>query len=330
MSPHADVAVIGGGLSGVSCAIALREQGLAVAVLDRGRAPGGRMASRTLRGDTRVDGRVVDIGASYLTVRDPAFVEVVERLQRAGVVRPWTDTFHVAGPEGITGTRTGPMRYVAPAGMRAIVTALADEAGLVIASETDVAGVTPTSAGIDVDGTTYAAAAVCMPPPQVQRICSSLPVEDIDYEPVIAVTLVYDERAWPPLDGVFVNDDPLVTWIADDGARRGDGAPVLVVHLSPPESAMHLDDPDGAIPVARAAVARILGVAAEPVYAHAHRWTFARPVAGRAESHLMHPTAPLGQAGDVWTGGDDAAPRVESAWLSGRALAASLGERIAH
>ena len=51
------VIVVGAGISGVAAARELRDAGLPVVVLDRGRRIGGRMASRT------IDGRPVDIGA---------------------------------------------------------------------------------------------------------------------------------------------------------------------------------------------------------------------------------------------------------------------------
>ena len=61
------VVVVGGGLSGVVAARTLQNAGIAVRVLERSPKVGGRMAS------PRRDGRVVDTGASYFTVADPAF-----------------------------------------------------------------------------------------------------------------------------------------------------------------------------------------------------------------------------------------------------------------
>ncbi|WP_346621622.1 FAD/NAD(P)-binding protein [Blastococcus montanus] len=59
MAPDsAPVTVIGAGIAGLACARALRDAGREVQVLDRGRAPGGRLSSRT------VHGRPVDLGAS--------------------------------------------------------------------------------------------------------------------------------------------------------------------------------------------------------------------------------------------------------------------------
>ena len=54
--------VVGGGISGIACAAALRDAGRPVVVRDRGHRLGGRMAVRT------VDGRPIDVGAAYFTV----------------------------------------------------------------------------------------------------------------------------------------------------------------------------------------------------------------------------------------------------------------------
>jgi len=120
------VAVIGGGISGIACAGALAAGGVPVRVFDRGHRIGGRLAAQTLRGTGTVyDGRVVDVGAAYFTARDDRFVEVVDGLIERAVVRPWTDTFHVADPRGIVGPKLGPMRYATPRGLRSVVEDLA-------------------------------------------------------------------------------------------------------------------------------------------------------------------------------------------------------------
>jgi len=142
---------------------------------------------------------------------------------------------------------------------------------------------------------------------------------------VLAVTCVFAERSWSELDGVFVNDDPVLTWIADDGARRGDDAAVLVAHVHPVLSAGHLDDPSAVIPNVLACLQRVLGMSALPEWVDVHRWTFAKPLQGRPEDYWLHDDVPLGLAGDVWAGG----PRVEAAWLSGSRLGQALGARDA-
>jgi predicted NAD/FAD-dependent oxidoreductase len=268
---------------------------------------------------------VVDIGASYFTAQELEFVEVVDRLVGQGVVRPWTTGFHVCGPEGLSGVASGPLRYAAPMGLRSVVAAIAAEApGLAERVGEEVSEVVPEGTRVLVDGVSIPAVALAMPQPQAERLMPGLPTSPIPWEPVIAVTCVFDKQYWFDLDGVFVNDDPVLTWIADDGSRRGDGAPVLVAHVHPVLAARHLADPDTVLPWAVTAIQRVLGIGATPRWAAAHRWTFAKPLAGSDLPFWLHQTAPVGLAGDAWAGG----PRVEAAWLSGRRLGEALVARL--
>jgi len=312
---RADVVVVGAGLSGVACARELRAAGLDTRVLDRGRVPGGRMAARTLWD------RRVDLGASYLTVSDPGFAAVVDDWAERGLAREWTDTFTALGA-GAPDSKTGPMRWGAPHGLRALVEDLAADLAV---ERREVRAL----AELDAD-----AVVLAMPDPQARRLVGDHPVGDElrrEWEPVIAVAGRWSGRTWDGVsptgrfDGAFVNDDPDVGWIADDGRRRGDDAPVLVAHSTSDLAARHLDDPAGAAPAVLQAVRRLLDIG-EPQDVHVHRWTFARPTGRREEAYALVDGARLvGVCGDGW----GETPKVETAWLSGvrlgRALAARLG-----
>ena len=313
--------VVGAGISGIACAAALAARGFVVEVRERGRAVGGRMASRRmLDSGTDFDGRHVDIGASYFTASDPDFVEVVRTLQRAGIVEEWTDGFHVAGPDGLAGIRVGPMRYRAPGGLRSVVDHLSR--GLSVRLATPVLEVVDEGTHVVADGEEFDVAAICAPGPQAQRIlrpaCVPRELTDLAWEPVICVTLAFDERTWRDLDGVFVNDDPVITWIADDGRRRGDGAPVLTAHVHPVLAARHLQDPESVLPPVIGAVRRVLEMSDLPVWTDVHRWTFAKPMTAHERPYWSK--GRLGAAGDAFAGG----PRVESAWMSGNSLGQAL------
>jgi predicted NAD/FAD-dependent oxidoreductase len=141
---------------------------------------------------------------------------------------------------------------------------------------------------------------------------------------VLTVALRWPERLWAPLTAAFVNGHPLLTSLADDGDRRGDGAPVLVAHSTPGLAARHLADPAGAAPAVLHAVGRLL-VIGEPQDVHVHRWTFARPTGRREEPYaLVDGDRIVGVCGDGW--GDT--PKVESAWLSGVRLGRALAARL--
>jgi renalase len=301
------VVVVGAGLSGVACARELQAAGVGVRLLDRGHVPGGRMASRTLWE------RRVDLGASYFTVSDDGFATVADDWTRRGLAREWTDTFTVLGDAERDST-SGPMRWGATYGLRSLVEDLA--AGLSV-ERRQVESVDDVDADVVV---------LAMPDPQARRLVGDHPVAgslDREWEPVIAVAARWAARDWD-LDGAFVNGDPDLGWIADDGRRRGDGAPVLVAHTTPALAARHLEDPAGAAPAAVGALRRLLDLG-EPEDVHVHRWTFARPVGERnAPFALVHGDRLVGVCGDGW----GASPKVETAWLSGTRLGRALAARL--
>jgi predicted NAD/FAD-dependent oxidoreductase len=319
----ADVAVIGGGISGIACATALADAGLSVDVLDRGQRLGGRLATQTLRDTgTACDGRAVDVGAAYFTVDDTRFGQVVGDWVDRGLVRPWTDTFHIADGTQILGTKSGPVRYAAPRGLRSLVEDLATvlPSDLVeIRHPLDVTSVDVTADGVRVADRDYRAVALCGPDPQMDAL---VPVDQAPlWEPVIALIAVYPERTWE-FDGVFVNDDPVLSFVADDGSRRGDGAPVLVAHSTPVLAAGHLADPVTAAP-AMLAVLGNLSRGGVPAWFTVKRWTYARPAHARPEPFAFDGV--VGRAGDGWAG----VPRTQSAWVSGDALGRAIGEALA-
>ena len=349
------VLVVGAGIAGLACALALREAGVPVTVVDRGRRPGGRMSGR------RLHGRPVDLGAAYFTVPDAtgpdatapggsSFAGVVADWTARGLARGWTDTLTVL-ESGTSDTTTGPLRHAAPAGLRSLVGDLADTAGgagAVLQIEHDVAEV-HSDGTVRVEGAVphgdpirydpighdpirYDAVVLAMPEPQAARLLpagSAMHAQlDVDaWEPVLSIALGYPQRSWPAdLHGAFVNGSELISFLADDGDRRGDDAPVLVAHTTADLARRHLDDPESAVPAVTAEVAALLGLdpADAPVWTHAHRWTFARASSTHPEPYLLD--GRLAVCGDAWGGRTSVATAWESGHALGRTLGGSTGE----
>jgi renalase len=311
------VVVVGAGISGVAAARALTDGGLTVVVLDRGKRIGGRMASR------RTDGRVVDTGASYFTVSDDRFDAVVQGWAMRGLAREWTDTF-VAAHDGELEPKSGPVRWGAAAGLRSLVEDLAD--GLDV-REARVGRVGP---GPTVDDLAAAAVVLAMPDPQAVRLLDPAYADlvgrlDDPFQPVLALTAAWPERSWPDVQGAFVADDPVLTWVADDGRRRGDGAPVLVAHSTAAFAAEHLAAPAEATGPMTVALRDVFGIATEPTSTHVHRWTFGKPSGKREDPYALDEEHLVGVCGDAISD----RPRVEAAYLSGRALGEELVRRLA-
>jgi renalase len=297
------VTIVGAGMAGAACAVVLRAAGADVTIVERGRAPGGRMASPTLHG------RRVDIGAGYFTVRDAGFQAVVDQWATRGLVRPWTDTFAVLAPDTEPATTTGPTRWATPNGLRSLVRDLLESHGIDVQTSTAI------------DTLPSGPTVLAMPDPQASRLVEIS--DEVPYAPVIAIACAFAERDWPFTSAAFVNDHPDITFIADDGSRRGDGAAVLVAHTTAARARRHLDTPDDAIAPVVAALRDLLG-SAEPEWTHAHRWIFAQPTGQHAQTFgwVDVDGRRIGLAGDQWCPAGP--PRVESAWRSGTDLAHAL------
>ncbi|OEL23452.1 hypothetical protein BAE44_0015527 [Dichanthelium oligosanthes] len=88
----ANVAVIGGGISGAVCASLLAARGVAVTLFDSGRGAGGRMAQRR---EVMEDGTELrfDHGAPYFTVTNDEVSRVVSGWEARGIVAEWKAMF---------------------------------------------------------------------------------------------------------------------------------------------------------------------------------------------------------------------------------------------
>lgn len=341
------VLIVGAGISGLACAHALAASGVHARVVERGRVVGGRMASR------RVEERPVDLGAAFFTadLASP-FGAVVRGWLDRGLARPWTDTFSVSDPGHPLMTKPGPLRYAAPGGLRSLVVDLAEGVDVELQHPVD-----------EIDFAPHSATVLAMPDPQARRllpagsVIASRLAEGSEWAPTITIALGWTERGWPAdFHGAFVNGSPVLSFVADDGDRRGDGAPVLVAHSSAELAREHLEDPDAAIPPVTEAVRALLSLGTAPSWSYAHRWTFARPQAQHPEPFLLEDSVGLtadggpehgggGGAGDGGAGDGGGAGGVSgligvcgdawgtsssvgTAWTSGDALGRALAAQL--
>jgi predicted NAD/FAD-dependent oxidoreductase len=92
------VAIIGGGISGLSCARRLQALGIISTVFDTGKkATGGRCSSRTMR----IDGKtiVADHSSQFFTASSERFKKDLESLRSDGSIFEWYgDLVHITDP----------------------------------------------------------------------------------------------------------------------------------------------------------------------------------------------------------------------------------------
>jgi len=104
------VVVVGAGLSGLMAGRTLAAAGHEVILVDKGRSPGGRLATR------RIGDATLDHGAQFFTARDAAFAEDVAGWEADGLVRVWCHGFEADD---------GHPRYAVRGGMNALAKHLA-------------------------------------------------------------------------------------------------------------------------------------------------------------------------------------------------------------
>ena len=323
------ILIVGAGVAGLTAAQTLHNSGFTVAVVDKGRAPGGRISSRT------GDHGPFDHGAQYFTARDPRFQARVKAWQAAGITAPWTGPIGVAKQGELT-PKTGeqPVRFVGVPSMRAIalhqarlldvrsglkVTSLERKDGRWRASIEDGDPVAPADAVL-ITAPSEQAHLLLEPAPAIAAAAKR-----VRHAPCWAAMVNFDQRLDIPYDGLFVHESPL-SWIARDSAKPGrPSGERWVLHAGPEWSEAQLEEaPDT---IGRALLEAFFAATGhrptKPARLVGHRWRYALAEPPIDRGCLFDDDLKIGAAGD-WLHG----ARVEGAYLSGVAAAARVREAL--
>lgn len=309
------IAIVGAGMAGLACGRALADRGHSVALFDKGRRPGGRMAARTT--DTPLGPVGFDHGAPYMTARDAGFRDAVAAWRADEIVAPW--------PAAVTEAWVGVPDMSAP--LRAMADGLAIRwSRRVDTLEREAGGWRLRGRDLDADG--FDAVLTALPAEQTAALLR-------DAAPAIAASAAAtpSDPCWTAmaafaerLDGVpdTLRPEGDVAWAARNGAKPGRGGPeAFVIQASAAWSRHNLER--AAAEVARDLLARFFAAAGaapvEPAFLDAHRWRYAASGAAGRDA-LWDAACGIGACGDWLIG-----PRIENAWLSGRRLAAAVGGR---
>lgn len=340
MSPaRSRTVIIGAGMAGLTSAQILVAAGHEVIVLDKGRSPGGRMATRRLRGSR------IDHGAQFFTVRSEAFAAQVDAWVAQGVVEVWTNGFSPASsPELTPGTPDGYPRYIGVGGMTTIPKAMA--LGLDLRCEQMVFNIRqhpPGSTGerweivID-DGTTIGADQVIVtsPLPQTASLLmeAGIPVPEAlwrtDYHRTIGLLIALDGPSALHAPGAVTGPDLFSTdlnFVADQRLKGISTDPALLVHASHEWSLRWWDeDPDATVDSLIELSLPYVG-SSQISETQLKKWRLAAPKQLWPEPFWVDETASLVLAGDAFGSGEPgrpAVPNLEGAFLSGRAAAEHL------
>jgi renalase len=317
-------------MAGLSAGRALTTRGAQVVILDKGRGPGGRMATRRLTGlhNTPLP---CDHGAQFFTVRSKPFQAQVDVWIKSGHVVLWATRFpHADGNRD----RHEEPRYVGAFGMNALAKDLAT--GLDVRCSQTVVNIHPSEQGYRVvtqEGPTFEGRAVLVTAPVPQALslldASGLGIEATDalrrltYAPCLAVALTLDGPTnLPAPGGLRFTGEPLA-WMADGRAKKAPGNEhSVVLHAAPAFSATHFrQDREKAADLMIRCAASWIGPG-NILHRHIHGWLYSTPLAQDTQTEkyrILHHHPPLMLAGDGFSGG-----RIEGAYLSGLEAAHAL------
>ena len=323
------VCIVGAGLAGLMAAGRLRDVGHEVVLFDKGRSPGGRLATR------RMAGARLDHGAQFFTVRSPEFRTHVDRWMADGVVFEWC--------RGFDGRTDGFPRYAAHGGMNALAKHLAhgldvrcDSLVFSLHRASDASDGTGWEVKLD-DGTgwevklddgtsiTSDALIVTCPLPQTFSLLVSSGVtmpEELSrtsYDKTLGLLALLDGPSAVPTPG-GVQGESIFTFIADNQAKGISDAPAITLHAGPAWSDEHWDDDPVVAHDALMALAAPWIGEARVIDSQLKRWRFATPRQIWPDPHWSPDDAPtLVVAGDAFAG-----PKMEGAALSGLSAADAL------
>ena len=328
-----DVAVVGAGLAGLTCAQKLQQAGYRVVVLEKSRGVGGRVATRRLH-NTRVDH-----GLPYLEAQGVRSQQLIKQL--AQQLQPWRNHYELDPGQKLRRYASRD-RYFAPLGMTTIAKSLA--ATLDVCCRCRVTQISyslsPPMWHLSLEQShnylTAQAVVLAIPAPQALNLLAGTSsdlldvLRSVEFDPCITAIAGYPqhqqlEQLAPNWQAVKMNDDQLA-WVILDSRKRAESQPQLVLHSTAQFAQKYLDTDNlqpAAEPLLRQAAHLLLPWIEQPEWIQVHRWRYAFPRHPLADPCISSAHLPLVCCGD-WCGGN----LVESALESGLAAAQAIDQQF--
>jgi predicted NAD/FAD-dependent oxidoreductase len=304
------VAIVGAGISGLSCAQALRAAGVEVRLFEKAPRVGGRCATRLWQG------HLVDHGVQYFTAQTSDFKrELLTRLRQFRPIIP-----PVLDQDRKVVTSPGGPRFYVLQGNNYFPQVLAR--GLDVRLNTLVEPVKFRSDGIECAGEVYSAVVSSAPGPQSARLFA-LARSPADYVCCLSALLEYSgieiEEARECYARLLPQDrEPLMASYCENhkSNRIIGNKTVFVVQAGPGFSASHADEPpENYIPQLVRTHEEIWKIPAGKCTAtFGRRWRLCRP-----QDASRHPVTP--PPGAFLCGDSRSESSVEEVWLDGRKAA---------
>lgn len=347
-----DIAVIGAGIAGLTCAKQLQKAGYNVVVVDKSRGVGGRMATR------RVQSTRVDHGVRYLEPTGEYLKQLIQELETSEnpdtQLKIWTDkVYHFQNNQLQQSANSHPY-YIMRSGMSSVAKYLAQDLQIKFSFRVNSISLTQENAWqlnfeiTDQTATekpqslTAKMVVIAIPAPQAVMLLETAkpPVEaefleavrSVEYDPCITVMAGYPSEThllpdWKAVN--FINHEELA-WVGLDSSKRLNSTqPIFVIQSSAKFAEKYLDTSDLSFigkELIEATNKTVIPNFKNPEWIQIHRWRYAFCRKPLSLSYLATTTPlPLICIGD-WCGGNN----IESALKSGQDAAYWLKNSYPH
>ncbi|MEE2789249.1 MAG: FAD-dependent oxidoreductase [Myxococcota bacterium] len=318
------VAIIGAGIAGSTCGRFIQRTGNETVLFDKARGAGGRLSTR------RRDGVTYDFGAPVLSAQSSAFTRALATWIKAGAAQQWPGRFGYLRDGQLIEEHDAPARFVGTPGMNAIVKQL--QVGLDVRYGQRVDELIEDGRGwrlVDVDGAPlgrFDAVVLAVPAPQAMALLSPHGIltdglAQVRMDPCWTVMAHWSAPLDVSFDALELTGS--IGWATRERSKPGRVEhDAWVIHASSAWSRENLElDAERVSSQILKDFAAMIGIHCPmPTAIHTHRWRYSRVRNPLGVGSLWDGRHRIGVCGDMCLGG-----RVENAYLSGRALAQTIG-----
>lgn len=323
-SKQISVAIIGAGISGLSCATRLQKLGYEVEVYEKSRGVSGRMSTRN------GDGWNADHGAQYFTARDPLFIDELNHWIQSEAASIWHPRLKVFKEGQWHNSIASEYRYVGTPNMTAPGKFLARNLSIqlnqtiVHTSFKEGKWSLHSVEGGDIQKQ-FDWLVLALPAPQALALTQQIDLKikglasNANMQGCWTVLVRPDQNLNTDFDAAFVNNE-IISWISRNNSKPNRiGREVWTIHANPQWSQESIELDKEAAAELILDCAKKLGLDFSNCEISIHRWRYASGHVNPAPGPIMNQDLKLGFCGDWLHGG-----RVEGAWLSGYELASQI------
>ena len=323
-SKQISVAIIGAGISGLSCATRLQKLGFEIEVYEKSRGVSGRMSTRD------GDGWNADHGAQYFTARDPLFIEELKHWIQSEVASIWNPRLKVFKQDQWHDSISSENRYVGTPNMTTPGKFLARNLSIQLNQTIDHITYKAGKWSLhSVEGGNiqkqFDWLVLALPAPQALALTQQIDmkikglVSGANMQGCWTVIAIPDKNLNIDFDAAFVNNE-IISWVSRNNSKPNRiGREVWTIHANPQWSQESIELDNDAAAELILDCAKKLGLDFGSPKISIHRWRYASGHVNPASGPIINQDLKLGFCGDWLHGG-----RVEGAWLSGYELASQI------